>query len=58
MTAPGRLDLSDRVIQEPRQSDTKLAVVIWRCLRAMIEAKSSCRLVLPPDRPLLHVMPK
>jgi len=28
-------------------------MVIWALLQAMIETKPSCRLVLPPDRPLL-----
>jgi transposase InsO family protein len=67
-TRPGRLDqriLACRLISrrtaghdpdpifERDRVGAKPAVVIWRCLRAMTEARSSCRLVLPPDRPLL-----
>ena len=48
--APGRPELSHHSLTR-----IKPAEVIWRCLRAMTEARSSWRLVLPPDRPLLRI---
>ncbi|MGO8892756.1 MAG: hypothetical protein ACLP8X_12155 [Streptosporangiaceae bacterium] len=38
--APGRPDLSDRVIPEPRQPGTEPAVLIWGRMRAMTGARS------------------
>jgi len=54
MTAPGRLDLSDRVIAEPRHPGGHQACGGDLALPAGDDrATSFLRLVLPPDRPLL-----